>query len=96
MRGAGPLEYSVYFEVWRHSSRRWIGRENDQGHAGGGLEECLQTPFGVMTPGFGFVSAARERRNTPCISSSCDAVTESKNKSAPQRDLKTLPSPLEQ
>ena len=37
MRGAGPLEYSVYFEVWRHSSRRWIGRENDQGHAGGGL-----------------------------------------------------------
>jgi hypothetical protein len=54
--------------------------------------ECLQKPVGVMTPGFGFVGAARERRNTPCISRSRDAVTEPKNKSAARMDLKTLPS----
>jgi hypothetical protein len=27
MRGAEPQEYSLYFKVRRHSSRRWIGRE---------------------------------------------------------------------
>jgi hypothetical protein len=27
MRGAELREYSVYFKVWRHSRRRWIGRE---------------------------------------------------------------------
>jgi hypothetical protein len=33
-----------------------------------------------MAPGFGFVGVAGERRHTPCISSSLDAATESKNK----------------
>jgi len=36
-----------------------------------------------MARGFGFVGVANERRHTPCISSSVDAATESKNKSEP-------------
>ena len=59
MRGAGPLEYSVYFEVWRHSSRRWIGRENDQGHAGGGLGSVFKSLWGADLF-FDSVSASHE------------------------------------
>ena len=43
-----------------------------------------------MAPGFGFVGVASERRHTPCISSSLDAATESKNKSEPGTDFGTV------
>src|SRR3954451_6135754 len=50
----------------------------------------FRSPFRVMAPGFGFVGVARERRHTPCISSSLDAATESKNRSEPGTDFGTV------
>ena len=37
IREAGAKGRSAYLELRRHSSRRWIGRENDHVHPGGGL-----------------------------------------------------------